>query len=644
MNGLPFTIVGVAPPDFEGIEINDDAPLAVWLPLGALVEAEATPDARGLFTDRNSSGWIRTAARLAPGATLASANAELAAIGSSLRPASTDPRDASSLNAAPLEGGVDPSNRSQALPVLSLLMLVPLLVLVVACANAANILLSRSLARRKELAVRRALGASRARLVRQLLTESVILSLAAAGVGVLLSVLLTSAIARMGDIPAGIVAAFTPDVPVLIATSGVAFVAGVFFGLAPAFSATSPELTPALKSETVSIGVGRERHRLRDLLVIAQVSVALVLIVTAGLFTRSLTKAVNSDPGFTARHGLYLSFDLERQRYDAARQSVFRRDVLRTVAAVPGVRATALATAVPFGRHFEGSALIAQGHGDEDGVSAFVSSVSPDFFSTMGVPLVVGHGFTDRDDAASAPVIVINERLANQLWPGESPLGKQVKLAGGELRQVVGVTSTGKYANLVESPMGQAYVPLAQRTAGSLFLVVRTEADPATLVAAVRRTAQALDPDLPLYEPTTFEASIRGGADKQRAAAAALAVFGLLALVLTLVGVYGVTAHGVALRTREIGIRMSLGARATDVLRLFVGEGVKRSLVGIAVGVLVSAALSRVLARFLFGLTATDAMSFVVGAAVVLFGVVLASGLPARRAARVDPMTALRAE
>ena len=644
INGLPFTVVGIAPRGFEGIEINDDAPLAVWLPMGALAEAEATPDARGLFTDRLSSGWIRTAARLAPGATLASANAELGSIGPTLRPAPTTPEDAYSLSASPLLGGVDPSNRSEALPVLSLLMVVPLLVLVVACANAANILLSRSLARRKELSIRRALGASRTRIVRQLLTESVLLSIGGAGIGVLLSVLLTSMIAGIGAIPPGVVAAFTPDGSVLLATTVVAFAAGVLFGLAPAFTATSPELTPALKNETVTFGVGRERHRLRDLLVVAQVSVALMLIVIAGLFMKSLSKAMTADPGFIARQGLYLSFDLDRQRYDSTRQEVFRRDVLRTVMAVPGVRSAALATTVPFGGHFEGTSIATPGSSDPDGVSTFVSSVTPEFFSTLEVPLVAGRAFTEADNAAAAPVIVINERVANQLWPGESPIGKQVRLGGRELRQVVGVTRTGKYSNLVESPTGQVYVPLAQRASGSLFLVVRTQADPGSVVPAVRQAAQSLDSDLPLYDLMTFEASILGGADMQRAGSAALSVFGLLALVLTLVGVYGVTAQGVTLRTREIGIRISLGARATDVLRLFVGEGVKRSLVGIVVGSVVSLALSKVLARYLFGLTATDAMSFAVGAAVVLFGVMLASGLPARRATQVDPLVALRAE
>ena len=641
INGTPFTVIGVAPPGFGGIEINDDAPVAVWLSLGAM--AEAAPEAKGFVTDRASSGWIRTIGRLAPGATRDAATAELAALAQALRPVS-GARDGFTLAAAPVRGGLDPSNRSQALPVLSLLMLVPLLVLVVACANAANVLLSRGLARRKELAVRRALGATRGRLVRQLLTESVWLALLAAATGVLLSFVLTAAIARIGAIPAGVVAAFTPDGHVLIATTLMAVCVGILFGLLPAISATRLPLTPALKNEGITFRLGGGRFRLRDGLVVAQITVALVLMVTAGLFTRSLSKAVTADPGFSERRGLYLSFDLAQQRYDATRQVTFQREVLRSVSALPAVRAAAVASMVPFGGHFEGTSFSHAAAADDESVFGFVSSVSPQYFSALGIPLIEGRAFTEQDAASAPAVVIINDYLARRLWPGTSALGKQVRVGDGDLREVVGITSTGKYASLVESATGQAYVPLAQRAAPAAILVVSTAVDPDRLVGSVRRAVQTLDPDLPLYDVTTVAAAIRGGADKQRAAAATLAVFGALALLLTLVGIYGLTAHGVTLRTREIGIRMSLGARASDVLSLFVTGSLKRSVIGLVLGMAVSLALSKVLARFLFGLSPTDAMSFVEGGLMILGGVTLASAVPARRAATVDPMVALRTE
>src|SRR5262245_13950596 len=610
INGTPFTVIGVAPPGFGGIEINDDAPVAVWLSLGAM--AEAAPEAKGFLTDRFSSGWIRTIGRLAPGASRDGAAAELAALAQALRPRS-DAQERYTLTAAPVRGGVDPSNRSEALPILSLLMLVPVLVLVVACANAANVLLSRGIARRKELAVRRALGATRGRLVRQLLTESVWLALLAAATGVLLSFVLTAVVARIGAIPAGVVAAFTPDGHVLIATTLMAVAVGILFGLLPAVSATRHPLAPALKNEGITFRLGGGRFRLRDGLVVAQITVALVLMVTAGLFTRSLSKAVTADPGFSERRGLYISFDLAQQRYDVTRQVTFQREVIRAVSALPAVRAAAVASMVPFGSHFEGTSFSLAAAADDESVFGYVSSVSSQYFSALGIPLTEGRAFTEHDGASAPGVVIVNEHLARRLWPDKSALGQVVRLGSGELREVVGVTPTGKYANLVESATGQAYVPLEQREAPAAVLVVSTTTDPASLVASVRRAMQALNPDLPLYDVTTFGEAIRGGAHKARAAAAALAVFGVLALVLTLVGIYGVTAHGVTLRTREIGIRMSLGARASDVLRLFVTGSLKRSVVGIVLGMMVSVALSRVLGRFLYGLSPTAALSFIAG-------------------------------
>jgi predicted permease len=645
INGHPFTVIGVAPPGFAGVEINDDEPLAIWVPMAMI--AAAQPGWDGFLTDRNVSGWLRVLGRLAPSVALPEASAELAVIASQLRPQAVKAEDRIRLLTFKASGGLDPSNRIEVIPVLSLLMVVPALVLVVACANAANVLLARSLARRKELAVRRALGATRARLVRQLLTESVMLSAVAGGLGVFLSFWLTAVIAQFGEIPPGIVTALAPDVRVLAATTVVAALAGIIFGLAPALSSTRPSLVPALKNEGITLGIGPTRHRLRDALVVGQVAVSLVVLVTAGLFVRSLSKAFQADPGYGAKTGAYLSFDLGRQGYSSARQESFERNLLAKVEAVPGIEAAALASTIPFGGRYDGGDAQPEGAGaDARGVPLYMASVTPAYFDVLRLPLVRGRAFTLHDDAAAPPVVIVNEALARRLWPGDEAIGKRLRIGGkGEpLREIVGVARDGKYHNLAESQLDFLFFPERQRPSSALVLAVRTSADPVALLGAVRRAAQSLDPDLPLFSETTFAAALHGAADKQQAAASMLAVFGTLALLMAALGMYGVTAHGVELRTREIGIRMSLGARAAAVLSLFVREGLGRTAIGVAIGLVISATLSRVLAKFLFGLAATDALTFAGGALVLCAVAAIASYLPARRAARVDPIVALRNE
>jgi predicted permease len=645
LNGHPFSVIGVAPPGFTGVEMNDDEPHAIWIPISMLATAE--PTWAGLLNDRQSSGFLRAIGRLAPGVSRANANGELAVISSQLRPASTKEEDVPSMRASALVGSVDPSNRDEILPIFSLLMIVPLLVLVVACANAANVLVARGLARRKEIAVRRALGASRARLARQLLTESVLLSLMAGGLGVLFSFWMTSLIARVGEVPPGVVAALSPDRMVMLATLLLSAVTGVIFGLAPALTATSTSLSPSLRNESVTLSIGRQRHRLRDVFVVSQVAVSLVLLVTAGLFARSLSKALRVDPGYSARDGIYLSFDLGKQNYPADGQAAFKRDVLARVRAIPGVKAAGLSTTVPFGGSYDGGAARSEGMAeDARGVSVLRSNVSPGFFDALGVTLAAGRTFTENDDAAAANVVIVNELLAKRLWPDGGAVGKRLRIGGNTapLREVVGVVRNGRYANLTETPRGYAYLPEGQEPSASLVVVVRTAGAPESLVNPVRAAVQSLDANLPLFNVTTFAERLHGAADKQQAASSMLGVFGVLALVLAALGMFSVTAHGVAVRTREIGIRMALGARTGDVSRLFVREGLGRSTVGIVLGLAISAGLSKVLAAFLFGLTATDLLTFASGAALLCFVALLASYIPSRRAARVDPIVALRAE
>ena len=646
INGRGFTVIGVMPPSFTGIEINDDAPQAIWVPVSMVAIAE--PGYGETFlTNRNASGWLRTFGRLSPQASLSAANAELAVIASQLHPASDKMFENYGLSSFALVGGVDPTNQAEIGPVITLLMLVPLLVLVVACANAANVMLARGLARRKELAVRRAIGASRWRLVRQLLTESVLLTVIAAVLGVMFSFWMTALIGRLGEIPPGVLEALAPDVPVMLATVVLAVAAGLLVGLAPALAASRSALGPDLKSESVTVRVGRQRHRLRDVFMIGQMAVSLVLLVTAGLFGRSLAKAIAVNPGYGARSGVYLSFDLARQNYSADQQTTFVRALSAKVAALPGVQAVALSSAVPFGGSFNGGdarveGAPAQGHG----ISFLYSTVTPGYFDALQVPFVRGRGFSARDDSASPAVAIINETLARKLWPHEDAIGKRVRLVAGNgaLREIVGIVRDGKYASLTEAPRAYAWIPLAQNSTAELTLVVRTAGSAAEAVQPLTHAVQSLDPNLPVFNVRTLANALHGAADMQQAASSMLSVFGLLALLLAALGMFSVTAHGVALRRREIGIRMALGARALDVSRLFVREGLWRAVVGVVIGLAISAGLSKLLASFLFGLTATDLLTFGGGALVLCAVAAVASFVPSRRAARVDPLVALRHE
>jgi len=644
VNGSPFTIIGVAPAGFVGVEMGENAEL--WVPMAMVATAIPTPVP--LLTDVNST-WLRMVARLKPGVSYDEANAEASVIAKQIVPPGTPPDDARRVSVQRIQGGLDPENRAQLLPVFGLLSLVPARGWRGARGSAPNRLVARGLSRRKEFAMRRAFGATRGRLVRQLLTECVLLSGAAGAVGVVFSFWLVALIARFGDVPAEITVSVQPDRAVLIATTLLAMLTGLLFGLVPALSATRPELVPALKDEGANLGTGRHRHRLRDTFVVAQVALSLALIITSGLFLRSIDKALRVNPGFDPKNAVTLSYDLRLQGYAPEREKAFNRTVLATVRAMPGVEAAAIATTLPLSGRSMGNEIIAEGApiGDRGRPSQF-SSISADYFASMKAPLLKGRDFATSDDEGSPKVAIVNERLASQLWPGENPIGKRFRFAGANepLREVVGLARDGKNRSLTEAPFGYLYLPEAQDRQGSteIKLVVRTAGDPVAFIVPLTKALQQLDPNLPFYQVQTLEQMITGVLDRQRASSSLIAVFGALALVLAALGMYGVAAHGVTLRTREIGIRMSLGARAADVLAMLVREGLRLAAVGVVAGLLISGAVSKVLGNFLYGLRATDALTFAAGAALLCAVAAIATYLPARRAARVDPMVALRFE
>jgi predicted permease len=639
LNGYPYTIIGIVAEGFNGTELGE--PNDLWVPIAQQPQLAGHGNAAPDFTG------LRVMALLKPDVTLERASAEARQIAAGLRADSVRAEDRLSVSVLPAIGGLDPANRAEFAPIMALIMIVPLLVLLVACANVANLFIGRALSRRKELAVRRAIGASRARLVRLLLTESVLLALAAGAAGIVLSSWMTALIGAIATIPPDVTLALTPDKRVFAVTAILAMAAGVLFGLIPAFTATSTSLTPALKNDGIT--VGRSRHRLRNAFVVAQASASLVLLITAGLLVRSLGKALDVPPGFDTRDAVAISFDLETQGYTIDATRVFQRRVLDDVRATSGVESAAIADILPLSNRMSGTQVMREeAQGERDRVTVRNARVSEGYFATMRIPIVVGREFSATDTPSGTQVAIVNETLARTLWPGQNAIGKRVRepWQGSPLREVVGVARDGKYEHLSEGPTNFYYVPTAQGgRLSDVTLVARTTgvgATPATQsLAAVFR---ALDPNVPLFRVTTLADNIRGTVDGQRAGATLLGVFGALALILAALGIYGVVSHGVTLRTREIGIRMSLGAQRGTVLAQFVREGLTLTLIGVGVGAAASVAVSGVLKTFLYGLAATDVVTFVLGALVLCVVALVASLVPARRAARVDPMVALRSE
>jgi predicted permease len=642
INGHAFSVVGVANPQFRGLELDDPFPSA-WIPMSMI--GQVSPDFDPSWLTDGISSWFRTVARLAPDVSLDRANAAMRGLTWEIIPPAPAGRVRPEVRGAPLVGALYPGEREEVGQVLGLLMIVPALVLFVAASNAANLLLARGVDRRRELAVRRALGASRSRLIRQLLIECLLLTLAAGAVGVGLARVLIFLIGRGGQIPSGILDRFQIDGTVLAATLATSAVTAFVFGLAPAFAASSPALTPALKDEGTTLSLGRRRHRLRDVLVVGQVAVSVVLIVVAGLFVSSLTKALRVDPGFQTRDGATLSFDLQLQGYSPASRDLFIRDVLDRTRALPAIESAGLTTALPLGGRMFGTGIVRPGaESDDDHVFTFVASISPSYFHTMKIPLIRGRDFSSLDTRSGPAVVIVNDAIARRLWPSGDPIGQRIRVLdrGEGWREVVGVAQTTRYDDLTESPASYIYLPLDQSPPASLVLVARGRAGAGPILPALEDVVRSIDSQLPVVEARTFEQVISRSVDKQRAASMLLAVLGGLALLLAALGIYGVMSHATMLRVKEIGIRMALGARAPDVRRLFVRESLELSLVGVAIGGLLAFGISRLISGFLFGLGPGDALLFLIGAVVMCAAAIVATYLPARRAARVSPLAALR--
>ena len=527
------------------------------------------------------------------------------------------------------------------------------LILLVACANVANLMLARAAARRKEIGIRLALGASRARLIRQLLTESLLLSVLGGGLGLLLAYWITDLME--GFIPIlqyNIVSNFFAlDSRALVFTLVVSLATGLVFGLAPAWHSSNPDVVPVLKGNLDAAQKGRRRaFGLRNVLVVAQVALSLVVLVCGGLFIKSFRKAQTLDPGFGNPNGLIVSLSPQLVGYDEEQARNFYRQVVEHVSHVAGVEAASLSRTLPLGDSSnsngpilkEGETL-ARGSG---GRNIMTNVVGPDYFKTMQIPILEGRDFDDRDQRKTQRVVIVNQRMAQMLWPGESAVGKRIFI-GAESREpmeVVGVVKTGKYRTLAEDPKPFFYFAMNQWRPSTMALVIRGSVDPRSLVSAVRTEVQALDRRVPVFGVKTMAEHKTYALWAPNMAASLSLAFAMVAILLSAVGLYSVMAYVVSQRTREVGIRMALGANRGDVMKMITKQGMRLAVVGVVIGLLLALALAQVLSSLLIGVSGYDVTTFVLVPVLLAAVALLACYLPARRATKVDPLVALRYE
>ncbi len=656
LRGTPYTIVGVAPRGFSGM--TPVLAPEMWVTVsGAAADVEpvgihdVVPSPTGTSRlDRRGDRWLFVRGRLKSGRDVADVRANLEVVMSRLavaNPATNKDRhvDVKRTSDVRFHPAADP----MVVPIAAGLMLVVGLVLLIACANVASILLARASGRRKEIAVRLAIGAGRGRLITQLLTEGLALSCLGAVAGVLLAAWLMR-VATSISLPLPIPLAFDLhlDLRALAFTLVATLTAGVLAGLAPALKATRANLVTDLRGEAVVSSAGDRRWALRDLLVAGQMAVTALLLIEAGLLTRSLIKAQQADLGFPVHRIALVSMDPAMLRYPEARTKQFWEQAVSRVRTIPGVQSVAVATRVPFSVNFNRWDIWIPGrHGlDQHGDTIEVTRVSPEYFQTIGVPIVQGRAFTDADRPDTPRVAIVNETMARRYWPGESPIGKTFRSRGanGPLFEIVGIAADHKVTTVGEAPTPFIHFARAQQAGSYAALMARTAGDSGALLRDMRRTLLSLEPNLVFVENQTMDDEVGATLFPIRAGAWIVGAVGLVAMLLAAVGLYGVIAYSVARRTREIGIRMALGALPGSVLALVMRQGLLLAVFGLAVGCGLALFASRAVAGALYGIGTGDPLAWG-GAAVILLGVAaLANIIPAARAARVAPSDALRVE
>jgi predicted permease len=642
INQHPYTIVGVTPAVFQGSQTGLRS--EIWIPI--MMEEQLMP--QGDLIHDHHYFWLTALGRLKPGVRPEQAQEEMTL--RLKREAKSYPEEHKghdSVSVYPLWR--NPFGANQFLStLLPMLMTIAGLVLLLACANVANLMLVRSVARRREIAIRLSLGANRWRLVRQLLVESLILALAGGLVAFALTFWTAGTFMKFvpkTDFPISL--GMRVDHTVLLVTMVISMLTGVIFGILPALRASGEAPVAVLKEDTGSASGGMRKARLASALVVAQISLSLLLLICAGLFIRSFMSAQQINPGFNAHNVLIATYDLFTGGYSEASGVEFDRQLVAKLEAQPGIQSVALSSRVPLGFGGGSTAVNPEGYVSpaNESMETQVAIVTPNYFQTLQIPLVKGRDFTPQDTKSSQRVVIVSETFVNRYWPNQEALGKQLNSdLTHEWFTVVGVARDSKVNGLNEKPTPFLYLPQYQVYRATMIVLARTNGDPLAAGKTVEKTIHELNADLVVFDITSLELREQIASFGQRVAGTFVGAFGLLALVLAAVGIYGVTSYTTRQRTHEIGIRMTLGASKRDVLRLVLGHGLRLTLIGVILGLAASFALTRFLTSLLLGVTSTDELTFSSVALLLCAVALFACFIPARRAMRVDPMVALRYE
>jgi putative ABC transport system permease protein len=637
LSGRPYTVVGVMPREF--------------LPLPrTLVDARAEfyrPVAEAYDNEQRSARHLRAIARLKPGVSISEAQADLGAIAARL--ASEYPAENTNSGVQLVTITEDTVGNLRT----SLLILLGAVgfVLLIACANVANLLLARATARHKEMAVRTALGATSGRIVRQLLTESVLISVIGGALGLLLSLWGTELVEALGRSAFPMLGQIDTDWRVLLFTLGTSLLTGIFFGLVPALQAARADVNAGLKEGGRGSGAS-SRSRLRSAFVVAEVALALVLLIGGGLLIKTVYRLRDLSPGFDSNNLLTMRFSLPGVKYNnSAMRTAFYREAEARLAATAGVKGAGFVSVLPLSGDFDGRGLMVEDRpkprGEEITVDLYI--VSPGYLQAIGIPLIRGRGIDERDIEESAGIALINETMARALWPDKDPVGKRIKFPGSEnnpqpWRTVAGVVADVRHYGLDREVPMQMYLPVAQFSTTMMSLVVRTSGDPAAMPAVIKKEIGEIDKDLAAYEVATMGELLSNTIALRSFSMVLLGAFAVVALVLAAIGIYGVISYSISQGMHELGVRIALGATASDILKLVLKQGMTLAALGIAIGLVAAYGLTRLLTSLLFNVEATDAATFGIVSALLTGAALAATYIPARRATRIDPMVALRHE
>ncbi len=639
LNGVMHTIVGVAPQGFYGTFVG--WAMQFWVP----ASMEEIFENGGYKLEDRGARWIEAYARLKPGVTGEQAQQEITAVAKRLEQAYPDTNRGRSIKLWPL-WQTPFNNANTLLPTLEIMLAVVIFVLLIACANVGNLLLVRSFARRHEMTVRMAIGAGRGRLVRQLVTEGLILAAFGAAGGLLLAHWCRHALVLLLPVRGGVAMHLPGEIDwrVLALSAGVCLIATLLLGLVPALQTHDLDLSGALKAESAGVVGSSRRGWIRSGLVVVQVSLSFVLLVGAGLLLQSLQRIRNTSPGFSTHEVLETTVNLVQAGYDASRAQNFQDQLLERAKAMPGVESAALARMTPLSYgSFSSSPVVVDGYQpppDEQPIVEY-NEVGPGYFTTIGIPLVSGREFTRADDEKSVLVAIVNETMAAKYWLRRNPMGERLQVKGRWL-QVVGVAKDSKYQSVRETPKPFFYVPLRQNFALGVGLNIRTHLSPEAMRAALTREVQAIDRNLALFEVITLQEQVDRSTSAQLVAVTLVGVLGGLALLLAAIGLYGVMSYAVSQSTRELGLRMALGATPSHLLRLVMSRGLALTAVGIIAGTAVALASTRLLGYLLYDVSPRDPLSFGSAFLVITLASLAACFLPAWRATRTDPLQALR--